>query len=94
MLVLGALCSFLEPFCGHLSPKIDKVSEELTLRHPHEGPWVDRLHKGLLKNLLSSQLLNPLLSRQFPFPGGLISTFTSKHSRRSCMDPWLDRNTQ
>ena len=41
MLVLGALCSFLEPFCGHLSPKIDKVSEELTLRYPHEGPWVD-----------------------------------------------------
>jgi len=40
MLVLGALCSLLEPFCGHLSPKIDKVSEELTLRYPHEGPWV------------------------------------------------------
>ena len=40
MLVLGALCSFLEPFCGHLSPKIDKVCEELTLRYPHEGPWV------------------------------------------------------
>ena len=38
MLVLGALCSFLEPFCGHLSPKNDKVSEELTLRYPHEGP--------------------------------------------------------
>ena len=41
MLVLGALCSFLEPFCGHLSRKLDKVSEELTLRYPHEGPWVD-----------------------------------------------------
>ena len=40
MLVLGALCSFLEPFYGNLSPKIDKVSEELTLRYPHEGPWV------------------------------------------------------
>jgi len=26
MLVLGALFSLLEPFCGHLSPKIDKVS--------------------------------------------------------------------
>ena len=24
--VLGAIRSFLEPFCGHLSPKIDKVS--------------------------------------------------------------------
>ena len=34
MLVLGALCSFLEPFCGHLSPKIDKVSEELTFEIP------------------------------------------------------------
>ncbi len=40
MLVLGAVCSFLEPFFRHLSPKIDKVSEELTLRYPHEGPCV------------------------------------------------------
>ena len=38
--VLGAISSFLEPFRGYLSPKIDKVSEELTLRYPHEGPWV------------------------------------------------------
>jgi len=40
MIVLGAVCSFLEPFCEHLSPKIDKVSKELTLRYPHEGPCV------------------------------------------------------
>ena len=40
MLVLGALCSFLEPFCGHLSPNIDIDPEKLTLRYPHEGPWV------------------------------------------------------
>ena len=33
--------SFLEPLCGHLSPKIDKVSEKLTLRYPHEGSCVD-----------------------------------------------------
>ena len=46
MLVLGALCSFLEPFCGQLSPKIDKVSEELTLRYPHEGPWVVLRFRG------------------------------------------------
>ena len=38
--VLGAVCSFLEPFCGHLSPNIDNVSEKLTLRYLHEGPWV------------------------------------------------------
>ena len=38
--VLGAISSFLEPFCRHLSPKIDKVSEELTLRYPHEEPCV------------------------------------------------------
>ena len=38
--VLGAIRSFLEPFCGHLSPKIDKVSEELTVRYPHEEPCV------------------------------------------------------
>jgi hypothetical protein len=38
--VLGAVCSFLEPFRGHLSPNIDNVSEKLTLRYPHKGPWV------------------------------------------------------
>ena len=27
MLVLGAVCPFLEPFCGHLSPKVDKSSK-------------------------------------------------------------------
>ena len=32
--VLGAIGSFLEPFCGHLSPKIDKVPEELTFEIP------------------------------------------------------------
>ena len=42
-LVLGAIASFLEPFRGRLSPNIDNVSEKLTLRYPHEGPWVDRV---------------------------------------------------
>ena len=41
--VLGAISSFLEPFCGYLSSKIDKVSQELTLRYHHEEPWVDHL---------------------------------------------------
>jgi hypothetical protein len=40
MVVLGAIRSFLERLCGHLSPKIDKVSEKLTLRYPPEGPCV------------------------------------------------------
>ena len=40
VLVLGAVSSFLEPFRGRLSPNIDNVSEKLTLRYPHEGPWV------------------------------------------------------
>jgi hypothetical protein len=39
--------SFLEPFRGHLSPKIDKVPEELTLRYPHEGPCVGRFVEDL-----------------------------------------------
>ena len=34
MPVLGALSPFLEPFCGHLSPKLDKVSEKLTFEIP------------------------------------------------------------
>ena len=32
--VLGAVCSFLEPFRGHLSPNIDNVSEKLTFEIP------------------------------------------------------------
>ena len=32
----------MEPFCGHLSSKNDKVSEELTLRYSHEEPCVDQ----------------------------------------------------
>ena len=34
MPVLGALSSFLEPFGGHLSPKLDKVSWKLTFEIP------------------------------------------------------------
>ena len=40
--VLGAISPFLEPFRGRLSPNIDNVSEKLTLRYPHEVPWVVR----------------------------------------------------
>jgi len=46
----------LEPFCGHLSPKIDKVSEKLTLRYPHEGPWVDNKGSGRDVFFLGRQL--------------------------------------
>ena len=49
--VLGAISSFLEPFRGRLSPNIDNVSGKLTLRYPHEGPWV----------VQSAPLLAPLL---------------------------------
>ena len=38
---LGAVGAVLEPFCGHLSPKNDKVSSKLTFEYPHEGPCVD-----------------------------------------------------
>ena len=38
--VIGAVGPLLEPFRGRLSPNIDNVSEKLTLRYPHEGPWV------------------------------------------------------
>ena len=34
VLVLGAISSFLEPFRGQLSPKVDKVSEKLTFEIP------------------------------------------------------------
>ena len=32
--VLGAISSFLEPFCGHLSPKLDKLCSKLTFEIP------------------------------------------------------------
>ena len=32
--VLGAISSFLEPFCGHLSPKLDKLCSRLTFEIP------------------------------------------------------------
>ena len=38
--VLGAVDPLLEPFPRHLSPNIDNLCEKLTLRYPHEGPWV------------------------------------------------------
>ena len=34
MPVLGALGSFLEPFCGHLSPKLDMLCSKLTFEIP------------------------------------------------------------
>ena len=49
MLVLGALCSFLEPFRRRLSPNIDNVSEKLTVRYPHEGPWEGSPRKVIAK---------------------------------------------
>jgi len=47
--VLGAVDPFLEPFRGRLSPNIDNASEKLTLRYPHEGPWVG--HAGAFSAL-------------------------------------------
>ena len=38
----------MDPFCGQVSPKIDKVSEELTLRYPHEEPGVGRVLPDIL----------------------------------------------
>ena len=55
MLILGALGSFLEPFCGLLLPKVDKISYKMTLTYPHEGPCVESAH-----------VLNPLRG---PGPG-------------------------
>ena len=46
--VLGAISPFVEPFRGRLSPNIYNVSEKLTLRYPHEGPWVVQLPRRKL----------------------------------------------
>ena len=51
----GIPWSFLEPFCGNLLPKIDKVSEELTLRYPHEGPCVAAQSRGCVNLLVQGR---------------------------------------
>ena len=59
--VLGTIVPFVEPFREHLSPNIDNVSEKLTLRYPHEGPWVEpRLH---LSKASDSLVLGDLYSK-------------------------------
>ena len=45
MLVLGAFGSFLEPFWGHLLPKVENIYFKTTLTYPHEGPCVGQ-HAG------------------------------------------------
>ena len=42
VLVLGAVSSFLEPFCGGLLSNIDKPVANRLLKYPHEGPCVGR----------------------------------------------------
>ena len=52
--VLGAISSFLEPFRGYLSSKIDKFSQELTLRYHHEEPWVVKSEEARLDTVIHS----------------------------------------
>jgi hypothetical protein len=61
--VLGAVDPFLEPFRGRLSPNIDNVSEKLTLRYPHEGPWVaPPKHRRKLRSQRDEGAARPSLS--------------------------------
>ena len=53
--VLGAILSFFEPFCVHLSPKVAKVSYELTFEYPHEGPGVDPVHTEDFEGFVASR---------------------------------------
>ena len=59
MLVLGALCSFLEPFCGHSSPKLDKLCTRLTFEIPHEEPCVERRFGRALSEGVSFHTMVP-----------------------------------
>ena len=56
--VLGAIGSFLEPFRGHLSPNIDNASEKLTLKYPHEGPWVGLVRRDATFDELGHRALS------------------------------------
>ena len=40
LVVLGAILSFLEPFCGHLLTKLISFLVNGRLKYPHEGPCV------------------------------------------------------
>ena len=43
-LVLGALGSFLEPFCGHLLPKVDRLCSKLTFEIPPQRALRGTIH--------------------------------------------------
>ena len=73
--VLGAISPFLEPFRGRLSPNIDNVSEKMTLRYPHEGPWVvtnpSRFVPRFDSNRQGSVPQKPVIRQQSPRVGRL-----------------------
>ena len=61
---LGAVGAVLEPFCGHLSPKIDKVSSKLTfeipppraLRGSNFGPIAANVHVSAGPQILAGRI--------------------------------------
>ena len=67
MVVLGTIRSFLEPFCGHLSPKIDKFSEELTLRYPHLARWGSCVHTAGYEEIFGPKVVTKEMP-EFPSP--------------------------
>ena len=73
--VLGTIRSFLEPFCGHFLPKIDKVSEETTLRHPPEGPCMVFFPRGYPGENSSGRvfMINSRLNKNYYTPGSYQS---------------------
>ena len=59
--VLRTIGSFLEPFCWHLSPNIDKVSWKLTLKYPAKGlAWRFLRVPSSFSSLLLLQVLEGL----------------------------------
>ena len=56
-LVLGAIASFLEPFCGHLLLKVDKISQPLTFKIPPRRAWRGQCRRGLAPSSVSTILM-------------------------------------
>ena len=86
LVVLGAILSFLEPFCRHLSPKIDKVSEKLTLRYPHEGPCV-----GAVRTLQASA---PCLACSSALVLERRQVTSSGERRTTGYEPWREKDSR
>ena len=93
MPVLGAVCSFLEPFCGHLSRKVDEIFKKGLLIEVSKGLAWSPLPRRLFwrrsaafftkEAVLLASLLLTLLKRALEYRG--TSPIENRHSLRTAV---------